>query len=97
MEEQEVYDEGSVGNKESAVEAEAILGEEDELVKEVVRELNSGMDDGDGDGVVPGEENKPNEPYSVPTAGAFYMHDDRFRDNAAAAPHRSGFPQLPWH
>lgn len=23
-----------------------------------------------------------NEPFAVPTAGAFYMHDDRFRDNA---------------
>nr|XP_018624791.1 protein MLN51 homolog isoform X2 [Nicotiana tomentosiformis] len=94
VEEEEVYDEGSVGNEESTVgEAEAILGEEDEVVKEVVRELNSGMDDGDGDEVVvvPGEANKPNEPYSVPTAGAFYMHDDRFRDNAAAAPHRRTF------
>ncbi|KAI3737615.1 hypothetical protein L2E82_27623 [Cichorium intybus] len=26
------------------------------------------------------EEKKANEPFSVPTAGAFYMHDDRFRD-----------------
>lgn len=28
------------------------------------------------------EEKKVNEPFAVPTAGAFYMHDDRFRDNA---------------
>ncbi|KAI9110248.1 hypothetical protein K1719_018690 [Acacia pycnantha] len=28
------------------------------------------------------EEKKENEPFAVPTAGAFYMHDDRFRDNA---------------
>lgn len=28
------------------------------------------------------EEKKENEPYAVPTAGAFYMHDDRFRDNS---------------
>lgn len=27
------------------------------------------------------EEEKENEPFIVPTAGAFYMHDDRFRDN----------------
>eukprot|EP00262_Sarcandra_glabra_P000193 TRINITY_DN10285_c0_g1_i1.p1 TRINITY_DN10285_c0_g1~~TRINITY_DN10285_c0_g1_i1.p1 ORF type:complete len:658 (-),score=139.38 TRINITY_DN10285_c0_g1_i1:420-2393(-) len=27
------------------------------------------------------EEKKENEPFAVPTAGAFYMHDDRFRDN----------------
>ncbi|CAL0322026.1 unnamed protein product [Lupinus luteus] len=31
-----------------------------------------------------GEEKKENEPFAVPTAGAFYMHDDRFRDNAGA-------------
>lgn len=30
-----------------------------------------------------GEEGKKeNEPFAVPTAGAFYMHDDRFRDSA---------------
>lgn len=27
------------------------------------------------------EKKKENEPYAVPTAGAFYMHDDRFQDN----------------
>ncbi|KAI4381938.1 hypothetical protein MLD38_007954 [Melastoma candidum] len=27
------------------------------------------------------EGKKENEPFAVPTAGAFYMHDDRFRDN----------------
>ncbi|KAG1367616.1 protein MLN51 [Cocos nucifera] len=27
------------------------------------------------------EEKKENEPYAVPTAGAFYMHDDRFQEN----------------
>ncbi|XP_061338529.1 protein MLN51 homolog [Gastrolobium bilobum] len=30
------------------------------------------------------EEKKESEPFAVPTAGAFYMHDDRFRDNAGA-------------
>lgn len=30
------------------------------------------------------EEKKENEPFAVPTAGAFYMHDDRFSDNAGA-------------
>ncbi|XP_054781031.1 protein MLN51 homolog [Prosopis cineraria] len=28
------------------------------------------------------EEKKENEPFAVPTGGAFYMHDDRFRDNS---------------
>ncbi|PPS12497.1 hypothetical protein GOBAR_AA08131 [Gossypium barbadense] len=27
------------------------------------------------------EKEKENEPFAVPTAGAFYMHDDRFREN----------------
>lgn len=27
------------------------------------------------------EEKKENEPYDVPTNGAFYMHDDRFQSN----------------
>ncbi|KAL0910142.1 hypothetical protein M5K25_021085 [Dendrobium thyrsiflorum] len=27
------------------------------------------------------EEKKESEPYAVPTAGAFYMHDDRFEEN----------------
>ncbi|KAL5160573.1 Protein MLN51 [Glycine soja] len=34
------------------------------------------------------EEKKENEPFAVPTAGAFYMHDDRFRDNAGARQRR---------
>lgn len=33
------------------------------------------------------EEKKENEPFAVPTAGAFYMHDDRFRE-AAGGRHR---------
>ncbi|KAE8688582.1 CASC3/Barentsz eIF4AIII binding, putative isoform 3 [Hibiscus syriacus] len=34
------------------------------------------------------EEKKENEPFAVPTAGAFYMHDDRFRDNVGGS-HRA--------
>lgn len=36
------------------------------------------------------EEKKEHEPFAVPTAGAFYMHDDRFRDNAGGR-HRYNF------
>ncbi|XP_052182214.1 protein MLN51 homolog isoform X2 [Diospyros lotus] len=36
------------------------------------------------------EGKKENDPFSVPTAGAFYMHDDRFRDNAGGR-HRRTF------
>ncbi|KAK6914923.1 Btz domain [Dillenia turbinata] len=35
------------------------------------------------------EEKKDNEPYAVPTAGAFYMHDDRFRDNVGGRNRRT--------
>lgn len=42
------------------------------------------------------EEKKENEPFAVPTAGAFYMHDDRFRDNAGGR-HRYGYStQVKW-
>ncbi|GAB4850164.1 hypothetical protein Ancab_029459 [Ancistrocladus abbreviatus] len=36
------------------------------------------------------EGKKDSEPFAVPTAGAFYMHDDRFRDNAGGR-HRRTF------
>lgn len=35
------------------------------------------------------EEKKENEPFAVPTAGAFYMHDDRFRDSAGGRHRRT--------
>ncbi|MFS7992351.1 putative Btz domain-containing protein [Helianthus anomalus] len=39
-------------------------------------------DDNVNGGVEEQGERKENEPFAVPTAGAFYMHDDRFRDRA---------------
>ncbi|KAH1066498.1 hypothetical protein J1N35_031485 [Gossypium stocksii] len=35
------------------------------------------------------EEKEENEPFAVPTAGAFYMHDDRFRDNVGGRHRRT--------
>ncbi|XP_039005924.1 protein MLN51 homolog isoform X1 [Hibiscus syriacus] len=35
------------------------------------------------------EEKKENEPFAVPTAGTFYMHDDRFRDNVGGRNRRT--------
>ncbi|XP_050384715.1 protein MLN51 homolog [Argentina anserina] len=46
-----------------------------------VDEDQGGEDEGE-------EEKKENEPFAVPTAGAFYMHDDRFRDNAGGRSRR---------
>ncbi|RWW59874.1 hypothetical protein BHE74_00033174 [Ensete ventricosum] len=38
------------------------------------------------------EEKKESEPYAVPTAGSFYMHDDRFQENGRGR-HRSHINQ----
>ncbi|KAL5973012.1 hypothetical protein ACLOJK_039819 [Asimina triloba] len=35
------------------------------------------------------EEKRESEPFAVPTAGAFYMHDDRFRDNGGGRHRRT--------
>ncbi|KAB2065421.1 hypothetical protein ES319_A09G088000v1 [Gossypium barbadense] len=35
------------------------------------------------------EKEKENEPFAVPTAGAFYMHDDRFRENVGGRRRRT--------
>ncbi|KAA3455543.1 Protein CASC3 [Gossypium australe] len=35
------------------------------------------------------EKGKENEPFAVPTAGAFYMHDDRFRENVGGRRRRT--------
>lgn len=42
------------------------------------------------------EEKKDAEPFVVPTAGAFYMHDDRFRYNGIARPRRSAGGRKLW-
>ncbi|TQD76829.1 hypothetical protein C1H46_037635 [Malus baccata] len=46
------------------------------------RSVEGSVDGNGGNQVEEGEEKKENEPFAVPTAGAFYMHDDRFRDNS---------------
>jgi len=49
-----------------------VVKDSDADVKEPLEESGNGDE----------EEKKENEPFAVPTAGAFYMHDDRFRDNS---------------
>ncbi|MQL89509.1 hypothetical protein Taro_022071, partial [Colocasia esculenta] len=39
-------------------------------------------------------EGKESEPFAVPTAGAFYMHDDRFRENVGGRHNRRGGRRL---
>eukprot|EP00252_Welwitschia_mirabilis_P015509 TRINITY_DN3410_c0_g1_i2.p1 TRINITY_DN3410_c0_g1~~TRINITY_DN3410_c0_g1_i2.p1 ORF type:complete len:688 (+),score=175.34 TRINITY_DN3410_c0_g1_i2:114-2177(+) len=50
--------------------------------------LRSGREIEESDGNQVEEGKKDPEPFAVPTAGAFYMHDDRFRDNGSARPRR---------
>ncbi|GFZ04141.1 CASC3/Barentsz eIF4AIII binding protein [Actinidia rufa] len=92
---EEYYDE------ESEIEEEELL-EEEEVVEEEEYGVSGGKEGEGGDevedvrveaveasGVVEEEEKKENEPFAVPTAGAFYMHDDRFRDNAGGRNRRT--------
>ncbi|XP_021736809.1 protein MLN51 homolog isoform X2 [Chenopodium quinoa] len=73
-------------------------GEVSEAGKAVGEAGESGKtgEGGEGDGEGEGEggqgegEKKENEPFAVPTTGAFYMHDDRFKDNAGGR-HRRTF------
>lgn len=62
---------------------------DEELVEEVVVAVERENDDridnvdgGEGEGEGEGGEKKENEPFAVPTAGAFYMHDDRTRGSS---------------
>lgn len=95
--EEEVYDDDDDGEQEEEenkveVQGNGERGGEGSMVPTVLDET---MVDGKGSvedmtenhegNLVVGEdeeEKKENEPFAVPTAGAFYMHDDRFRDNA---------------
>lgn len=42
-------------------------------------------------------EKKENEPYAVPTTGAFYMHDDRFQENGRGGRRRYEKIFIPMH
>ncbi|KAK7255326.1 hypothetical protein RIF29_28733 [Crotalaria pallida] len=83
--EEEVYEEeGEIEEEvygERGVEEEHAGGVEGSMI--VVKESSDGAGVEDS-AEVHSEEKKENEPFAVPTAGAFYMHDDRFRDNAGA-------------
>ncbi|KAM0017421.1 putative Btz domain, protein MLN51 plant [Helianthus debilis subsp. tardiflorus] len=65
---------------------------EKEYVDESVDQVDdngNGVGEGEGEGEGEGGEKKENEPFAVPTAGAFYMHDDRFRDSAGGRHRRT--------
>jgi hypothetical protein len=75
-EEEEEYEEVYVDKGVSGVEGSVIVVKESD--GDVIPSL------GEDSAEVNTEEKKENEPFAVPTAGAFYMHDDRFRDNSGA-------------
>ncbi|KAJ7962955.1 CASC3/barentsz eIF4AIII-binding protein [Quillaja saponaria] len=82
VEEEEIYVEGGHGEESHGalgVEGSVVIAKEpDSDVKTSLKEsVDGNVEHQDGE-----EEKKENEPFAVPTAGAFYMHDDRFRDNA---------------
>jgi hypothetical protein len=74
--EEEEYEEVYVEKGVSGVEGSVIVVKESD--GDVIPSL------GEDSAEVNTEEKKENEPFAVPTAGAFYMHDDRFRDNSGA-------------
>ncbi|GMI93825.1 CASC3/Barentsz elF4AIII-binding protein [Hibiscus trionum] len=83
-EEGDYYDEEEIeevirGEVEGNVErtgGEAVVDDGNRNVDESVEISNSNNHVGEED-----EEGKENEPFAVPTTGAFYMHDDRFQNN----------------
>lgn len=68
-EEYDEYEEEEMG--------EEVVDEEMVVLKDSGKEADEDLEGSKKEG----DEKKENEPFSVPTAGAFYMHDDRFRDN----------------
>ncbi|RDX83520.1 Protein MLN51-like protein, partial [Mucuna pruriens] len=95
----EDYDDDDAEEEEEELEEEEeeVLDVEDEVYEEKgasgeVEGSVSVVKESDDDVIPPLEdsvkvrsaEKKENEPFAVPTAGAFYMHDDRFRDNSGA-------------
>ncbi|GAB4842018.1 hypothetical protein Ancab_011977 [Ancistrocladus abbreviatus] len=85
---------GEIGSGDGAGELVEVDGHEEAEDKEFEMERGIG-DVSEGQGSVMWqsqmeEGKKDSEPFAVPTAGAFYMHDDRFRDNASGR-HRRTF------
>lgn len=66
----------AVESETPVVEDGAELMEEKLAVDDDAGEFSHENEDAKNEG-----EKKEMEPYAVPTAGAFYMHDDRFRDS----------------
>ncbi|KAL3824339.1 hypothetical protein ACJIZ3_020368 [Penstemon smallii] len=102
VEDEVEYEEIGAGRSEDIAVEEVVLEKDDgvdlgELMEEKKGVNNDNMNndatqiDDENSNVVDGqheEEKKDIEPYAVPTVGAFYMHDDRFRDSAGGGRNR---------
>ncbi|XP_019436403.1 PREDICTED: uncharacterized protein DDB_G0283697-like [Lupinus angustifolius] len=87
--EEEVYEEKGIEEEGGVVNGTVLVKDSDAVdVNTPLEEEDSGNKDS--------EEKKENEPFAVPTAGAFYMHDDRFRDNAGARNRRMNDGRRLW-
>ncbi|PON58926.1 Btz domain containing protein [Trema orientale] len=86
-EEEEVY-KASGREPQGGVESSAVAVSS-ELAGDGRRPIDESVDANVGSQAEGEEEKKENEPFAVPTAGAFYMHDDRFRDNAGGRHRRT--------
>lgn len=75
-----------VGGVEAVVEAGLAVMESGAEAVDVTRGNNQGTE----------EAKKENEPCAVPTAGAFYMHDDRFEDNGRGRHRRTSVWRKLW-
>ncbi|XP_022721396.1 protein MLN51 homolog isoform X2 [Durio zibethinus] len=85
---EEVGEGGLQGNVERTGEdmKEAVVGDGNRNMDEEVKINNNNNNNVEEEDE---EEKKETEPFAVPTAGAFYMHDDRFRDNVGGRHRRT--------
>ncbi|KAF1859359.1 hypothetical protein Lal_00009943 [Lupinus albus] len=87
----EVYEEISVVEDGGVVNGAVVMVKNSDAA-----DVNTHLEEEEDLGKKDGEEKKENEPFAVPTAGAFYMHDDRFRDNAGARNRRMNGGRRLW-
>ncbi|XP_065865910.1 protein MLN51 homolog [Euphorbia lathyris] len=84
---------GKEGNKERGIDGELEVKEKEVEARKVEegaepKVLDNDLEDGEEE-EEDAEGKKDIEPFAVPTAGAFYMHDDRFRDDAGGRNRRT--------
>ncbi|KAH7405506.1 hypothetical protein KP509_15G073300 [Ceratopteris richardii] len=92
---EDVEDEGILMAQENKLSKGYDNEEESNFAREGVRKPQGSATNGESNEMA-SEEKKDAEPFVVPTSGAFYMHDDRFRYNGLARPRRSAGGRRLW-